>query len=217
MHLEEAVLTVSTAGKLLLVGGWGAAIAGTALGLRRLDYERIPQVAMLSAAFFVASLVHVPLGWASVHLVLNGLVGLVLGWVAFPALLVALGLQALLFGFGGLTTLGINTVVMALPAVAVFARCNRAARSGREALAAGAGFAAGALGIVLGSLLLAGALALAGCALDRLAVLVLLAHLPVAAVEGCVTAGAVVFLLRARPEVLEAPLVPALRVEVSDA
>lgn len=217
MHLEEAVLTVSASGKLLLVAGWAGAMVGTALGLRRLDYQRIPQVAMLSAAFFVASLVHVPLGFASVHLVLNGLVGLVLGWAAFPALLVALGLQALLFGFGGLTTLGINTVVMALPAVTAFFLCNRAARGGREGRAAGAGFAAGALGIALGALLMAAALTLAGCALERLAVVVLLAHLPLAAVEGFVTAGAVLFLRRARPEVLEAPLVPAFGVEVSDA
>lgn len=217
MHVEEAVLTVSTTGKLLLVGGWGVAVVGTAIGLRRLDYERIPQVAMLSAAFFVASLIHLPLGFASVHLVLNGLVGLVLGWAAFPAMLVALGLQALLFGFGGLTTLGVNTVVMALPAVAVFASCNRVARCGREGLAAGAGFVAGALGILLGALLLAGALALTGSALERLAALVLLAHAPLAAVEGFVTAGAVLFLRHVRPEVLEAPLVSALRVEVSDA
>lgn len=217
MHLEEAVLTVSTTGKLLLVGGWGAAIAGTAVGLRRLDYQRIPQVAMLSAAFFVASLVHVPLGFSSVHLVLNGLVGLVLGWAAFPAVLVALALQGLLFGFGGLTTLGINTVVMGLPAVAVFVLCNRGVRVGREGLAAGAGFIAGALGIVLGALLLSGALALAGCALDWLAVVVLLGHLPLAAVEGFVTAGAVLFLRRARPEVLEAPLLRGVGVEVSDA
>lgn len=217
MHLEEAVLTVSTTGKLLLVGGWAVAVAGTAVGLRRLDYQRVPQVALLSAALFVASLIHVPLGLTSVHLVLNGLAGLVLGWAAFPALLVALGLQAVFFGFGGLTTLGINTVVMALPALAVFALCNRAARRMPEAVADAAGFAAGALGILLGAVLLFAVLVLTGSALDRLAVVVLLAHLPVAAIEGFVTAGAVVFLRKARPEVLEAPLLPAFRLEASDA
>ena len=35
------------------------------------------------------------------HLVLNGLMGLLLGWLAVPAILVALFLQALLFQFGG--------------------------------------------------------------------------------------------------------------------
>ena len=47
-------------------------------------------------AIFVASLVHVPVGPSSMHLVLNGLLGLLLGWAAFPAILVGLLLQAVL-------------------------------------------------------------------------------------------------------------------------
>jgi cobalt/nickel transport system permease protein len=38
----------------------------------------------------VASLIHVPIGPSNAHLILNGLVGLLLGWGAFPAILVAL-------------------------------------------------------------------------------------------------------------------------------
>jgi len=72
---------------------------------------------MVAAIFFLASLVHVPLGLSNAHLTLNGLVGLVLGWGAIPAIFVALSLQALLFQFGGLTTLGVNTLIMAAPAV----------------------------------------------------------------------------------------------------
>ena len=72
---------------------------------------------VLSATFFVASLVHVPVGPSSVHLIMNGLAGLVLGWAAFPALFVGLLLQAVFFGFGGVTVLGVNTVAIALPAV----------------------------------------------------------------------------------------------------
>ncbi|MEZ5584187.1 MAG: energy-coupling factor ABC transporter permease [Candidatus Competibacteraceae bacterium] len=61
-----------------------------ALGLRALSPERLPQAGLLSAAFFVASLIHVPIGLSSTHLVLNSLLGVVLGWAAFPALLIAL-------------------------------------------------------------------------------------------------------------------------------
>jgi cobalt/nickel transport system permease protein len=43
---------------------------------------------VLSATFFVASLIHVPVGPSSVHLIMSGLAGLVLGWTAFPALFV---------------------------------------------------------------------------------------------------------------------------------
>ena len=119
MHIEDGVLAASPTGLAILAGGAALAAAGTAFGLRRIDYERIPQVGMLSAAFFVASLVHVPIGFSSVHLVLNGLVGLLLGWAACPAILIALFLQSVLFGFGGLLALGVNTVTMAVPAVAV--------------------------------------------------------------------------------------------------
>ena len=97
MHISEGVLS----GPVLLSGA-ALAAAGTAVGLRKLDYDRIAQAGVLSAAFFVASLIHVPIGPSSVHLLLNGIVGLLLGWGAFPAILVALVLQALFFQFAQL-------------------------------------------------------------------------------------------------------------------
>jgi cobalt/nickel transport system permease protein len=74
--------------------------AGTAIGLKKIDYDHLGRVGILSATFFVASLVHVPIWPSSVHLILNGVVGLLLGWAAFPAILVALLLQAVFFQFG---------------------------------------------------------------------------------------------------------------------
>ncbi len=72
-------------------------------------------MAVLSSVFFIASLIHVPVGPSAAHLILNGVCGLLLGWMAFPAILVGLALHALLFQFGGLTTLGVNTFNMAFP------------------------------------------------------------------------------------------------------
>ncbi len=216
MHIEEPVLAASASGMVVLAGGAVIAAAGTALGLRRLDYERVPQVAMLSAVFFVASLIHVPVGVTSVHLVLNGLMGLVLGWAAFPAILVALFLQVLFFSFGGLTTLGVNTVIMALPAVAVYCLFHRAVRCRHETAALGAGFLAGAVAIVFAALLQMGAILSVGQSFERLAQVALIAHLPVAAVEGFVTAGAVLFLRRVRPELLDVPLLMPVVAESSD-
>ena len=97
MHISEGVLSPP-----VLVAGAALTAAGVAMGLRKMDNEKIPRVAVLTAAFFVASLIRVPLGPSSVHLILNGLLGLVLGWAAFPAILVGLALQAILFQFGGL-------------------------------------------------------------------------------------------------------------------
>ena len=113
MHISEGVLSAP-----VLISGAALAAAGTAIGLKRLDYDRIAQVGVLSSAFFVASLIHVNVGPASVHLILNGIVGLLLGWSAVPAILVALTLQAIFFQYGGITVLGINTLIMALPAPA---------------------------------------------------------------------------------------------------
>jgi cobalt/nickel transport system permease protein len=226
MHIEEGVLAASPTGLAILAGGAVLAAAGTAFGLRRIDYERVPQVGMLSAAFFVASLVHVPMGFTSVHLVLNGLVGLLLGWAAFPAILVALFLQSVFFGFGGLTTLGVNTVTMAVPAVVVGCLFSGAVRAKGDAVAALASFSAGALGVLLGLVIWAAAMIGAQAAFrplgqamvrDPLAVLGIVGLLTaMAAIEGLVTASAVVFLRKVRPELLELPLVPA-HLEVRDA
>jgi len=217
MHIQEGALSGSTEGIIVLCAGAALTAAGTALGLRKMDYERVPQVAMLSSAFFVASLITVPLGFTSVHLVLSGLVGLILGWVAFPALLIALFLQAIFFGFGGLTTLGLNTLSMALPAVACYYLFQRAVRSRREVLTFLAGFAAGATAITLGALLTAFALLSCGEQFEVVADTVLVAHLPLAVIEGLVTGSVVVFLRKVRPELLEAPLLISRRLEVPHA
>jgi cobalt/nickel transport system permease protein len=157
MHISEGVLSAP-----VLIGGGILAVAGVGIGLKKLDYERVPRVAVLSAAFFVASLIHLPVGPSSVHLVLNGLVGVLLGWAAFPALLIGLLLQAVLFGFGGLTVLGVNTVVMGIPALACYVLFSRRLRTAPPRWAFGYGFAAGVTGILGGCLLLSVALLTTG-------------------------------------------------------
>jgi cobalt/nickel transport system permease protein len=111
VHISDGVLT----GPWLLAGFVGAAVLAL-IGAWRIRDEDIPRVALLTAAFFVASLIHVRVGPTSVHLLLNGLVGVVLGRYAGLAIPVALLLQAVLIGHGGISALGVNTCVMALPA-----------------------------------------------------------------------------------------------------
>ena len=89
----------------------------TAAAMYKVRDEEIPRIALMTAAFFVASLIHVPIGPTSVHLLLNGLLGVVLGRRAPLAVLLGLTLQAVLLGHGGFTTIGVNTCVMALPAL----------------------------------------------------------------------------------------------------
>ena len=200
MHISEGVLSAP-----VILGGWALAATGVALGLRKLDDEHIMAVAIVSAAFFVASLIHVPLGPASVHLVLNGLMGALLGPAAFPAILVALLLQAMLFQYGGLVILGVNTFNMALPAVLCFYVFRPWLRRGGAWRSSGA-FLCGALAVLLSGLLTAGALVLSGEAFQVTAQVILAAHLPVMAVEGLLTLLAVGFLAKARPEMLATTL-----------
>lgn len=197
MHISEGVLSPAVLG-----GGAALTVVGTAIGLKKMDYEAIPRVAILSAAFFVASLIHVPVGPVGAHLVLNGLMGLLLGWLAFPAILIALLLQALLFQFGGLTVLGVNTVTMAAPAVIGFYTFRALLRRKGTVAAVGA-FACGATGILLSGLLVAAALITTGQAFLEVAELVLLAHIPIMIIEGIITLFIFQFLKKVRPEMLE--------------
>jgi len=174
-----------------------------ALGLRKVDDERIPRIAMLSAAFFVASLIHVPIGPSSAHLVLNGLAGVVIGWAAFPAMLVALLLQAILFGFGGLTTLGVNTVVMAGPAVVCHYLFAWGVRGRGPTVAFVCGLLAGGVAVLLSALLVCVALVTTGKAFAVVAGLVVAAHVPVAVIEGLITGCIAGFLRKVKPELLD--------------
>ena len=196
MHISEGVLSGP-----VLVSGMVLAAAGTAIGLKNLDYDRIPQIGILSASFFVASLIHVPIGVSSVHLILNGVVGLILGWGAFPAILVALTLQAVLFLFGGITALGVNTVIMASPAVLCYFLFGRLIIKKPSVSLPGA-FAAGALSVFLSGILVGLALVFTEKDFFKVSTIVVMAHLPVMAVEGVITALCVGFLKRVQPSML---------------
>ena len=115
VHISDGVLRVPW-----LAAGFAGMAVLMVLGAWRIRDEEIPKVAVLTAAFFVASLVHVPIPAgpiSSVHLLLTGLLGVVLGVRAALAIPVGLFLQAALMGHGGFTTLGVNSCVMALPAL----------------------------------------------------------------------------------------------------
>ncbi|SDD80137.1 cobalt transporter CbiM [Rhodospira trueperi] len=199
MHIVDGALSAP-----VVIAGSAVAVGGIALGLRSLSLEKIPAAGVLSATFFVAALVHVPIGPSSVHLIMNGLAGLVLGWAAFPALFVGLLLQAVFFGFGGVTVLGVNTVNIALPAVLVGLLFRRGAASADGRVAALSGLLAGSLAIVLTALTVALVLWLSGDEFLAAAKLVVLAHLPVAVIEGLICAAAVTLIHRVKPDLFDA-------------
>lgn len=187
----------------MLITGAGVSVVLIALAVRRMDPERIPQAAVLAAAFFVASLVSVPVGPGSVHPIFNGLMGLLLGWAAVPAVLVALVLQALFFGHGGVLALGVNLMNLAVPALicaALLGPILRRAPAGRRTALVGA--VAGALGAGLTGLMVSLSLAASGEAFVAAARLVLATYLPLGLAEAVLTAAVVGFLARVAPEIL---------------
>ena len=195
MHIVDGALS-----NPVVIGGAVAAVGGIAMGLRSLPLERIPAAGVLSASFFVASLIHVPIGPSSVHLILNGLAGLMLGWAAFPALFVGLLLQAVFFGFGGLTVLGVNAVNIALPAVLVGLMFRPLVARGSPMQGAIWGGIGGALAIALTTLAVAVSLMLSGDEFILAAKLVFFSHIPVMAIEGLLSAAAIFLARRVKPE-----------------
>lgn len=200
MHLADGVLGVPA-----LVVSAGCTAAGLALGLRRLTPETLPGAALFAAVFFVIGTIHVPVGLGSVHLILNGLIGLLLGWLAFPVIFVALILQALLFSFGGFAVLGANTLILAAPAVlahyALRPLLRAPAPSRRRLLLTGA--AAATLGMGGATLIAAALLWSTGQqAFMGLIALLAAAHVPAWLIDGAVSALVLAALGRVLPRAL---------------
>lgn len=199
MHIAEGVLSLPVLGACA-----GLSAAGLTLGLRRLDESKMPLNALLGAAFFIASTVHVPVGVGSVHLVLNGLAGLLLGWSVFPLFFVALLLQAALFSFGGFMVLGANLLTMAVPAVLchlLLAPWLSDIPGNRRLICIGAG--CGLLGVGGAALIASLLLTLSGGRLfDHLIGLLVLSHVPVFIVDALISALTLVLLWRMLPGVL---------------
>src|SRR4051794_23126263 len=112
VHIADGVL-----GWPVLAAGFGLIALLAVLAAWRVREDEVPRIALLTAAFFVASSIHVKLGPTSVHLLLNGLVGVILGRRAPLAILIGVALQALLIPHGGLTTIGVNACAETIPAL----------------------------------------------------------------------------------------------------
>nr|MBC8460356.1 energy-coupling factor ABC transporter permease [Deltaproteobacteria bacterium] len=125
------------------------------------------------------------------------------GWVVFPAILIGLILQAVLFQFGGFTSLGVNSLNMALPALICFYAFGSGIKSKRVAISVIASFLCGFGAVFLGSLMVAFSLIFTGEAFLGVSKLVVVAHLPVMVIEGFIAVFCVKFLKKVKPEILE--------------
>jgi cobalt/nickel transport system permease protein len=197
MHISDGVLPTSVA-----IGGFAASLAVAAWSARKTDPEDLPKVAVVTSAFFVASLIHVPIGPTSVHLLIPGLVGILLGRSAFISIALGIALQSLLFQFGGITAIGANAFMMGIPAL-VAGWVFRSLKGSTLFRHVFAGALAGGVGVVLAVLLLALLLLTGGEDFLGVAKIALYAHLPVLVIESAVSAFTVSFLYKVKPDLLE--------------
>ncbi len=209
MHIPDGMLPAE-----ICVAGYAGTAALTWLCIKkaRADTEDtariVSRASVMAAAFFVVSWVHIPLPPVSVHPILAGLMGILLGWISVPAILVGLFFQAAMFGHGGFTTLGVNALSMggaALLAGALYRMIR--SKSGERAVLV-SGFVAGFAGVSFAVIAVASVLILTipayiNSGAEVSAVLAMaLAHLPLALAEGVFTALVVRFLLRVKPDML---------------
>lgn len=200
MHISDGVLPISVA-----LGGYAVSLAIGVWSMRRSKPEDLPKIAVVTSAFFVSSLIHVPMGPTSVHLILPGLVGILLGTSSFISIALGITLQSLLFQFGGITAIGANALMMGLPALAAGMLFHAAKGDSltRHVIAAAV---AGGLGVVLSAVALALFLLSAGEDFWGVAKMALYVHLPVIAIEAAISAFSVSFLFKVKPDLLRSSL-----------
>lgn len=199
VHVSDGALQ-----PLVCVVGFAVAIVLALPAIWRIDDREVPRIALLTAAFFVASSIHVRIGPTSVHLLLNGLVGVVLGRRAPLAIAIGLLLQAALLGHGGWTTLGINTVVLSVPAL--IARQLFVLLRSRPWWG---GLVAGTLSVMLTSL--GNAVVLIAGGIEDWSVIaysVGTAYLVLSLLEGAIVATIAAYLARVKPDLLPGPRTP---------
>lgn len=201
MHISEGVVDVR-----LCVGGYVCAAGLVAVALRKIKPEDIPKISLMGAAFFASSLIHFKVGITSVHLTLIGLTGIILGTSSVAALGAGLFFQAVMFQHGGLSTLGINTVLFALPALAAHGGWRVMGRlfgrGHRHLLASGAALLA-ALSLIAAALSAMLTIRFSGEAFAGFAWLFSASHALLAGVEGLVTFLVVDRLLTVKPDMLQ--------------
>ncbi len=195
MHISDGILTSEVA--------IGSAIIATSLLLysfRDLKNKNIAIVSSMSALFFIASFVHIPLGFVQIHLILIGIIGIILGAQVFLAIFIALLLQATLLGYGGISSLGANLIIMSLPAYLIYL----ASKYGfldffSEKIKY---FMIGFLAVLLSTLFLALILALSKEEYLYASYTVFLANVPAMFIEGLVTLFLINYLKKSIPDLI---------------
>lgn len=196
MHISDGILSseVAIVTSVVSLGFLTYSLVG-------LKNKNIALISAMSALFFIASFIHIPLGPTQIHLVLIGVIGILLGRAIFLAIFIALLLQATLLGYGGLTSLGVNLLIMALPGFMIYlvVKTNILNFLNEKIKY----FAIGFLSVFLATSILAIILVFAKQEYLYAAYMIILANIPAMIIEGLVTLFLINYLKRSIPQFLE--------------
>lgn len=194
MHLADGVLSTP-----VIVSTYALTVGALGYGAKGLEDEEIPTIALMAGTFFAVSLISIPVPPTSVHPLLCGLIGILLGKRAPLAFLPALFLQALLFRHGGLSALGANTLMLSIPAyVSWFLFRNLPIKN-----ISIKGVLIGALSVIMTLAVLIGLLALTDPRFSQgdfsVVRIVTVGHLPLVLAEAFVTSAALTLIHKVKP------------------
>ena len=210
MHMADALLSPAVGGAMWLASG--VALAVSSRRLREQGDDRlVPLMGVLGAFVFAAQMINfaIPATGSSGHLGGGLLLSILLGpHAALIVIASVLTVQALFFADGGLLALGANIFNLGvLPCFLAYPLVYKPL-AGDQASARRVGLAAGAAAIVglqlgtLGVVLQTVASGISSLPLSAFLWLMLPIHLAIGIVEGLATAAVVLFVQRARPDLL---------------
>ncbi len=199
MHISDGVL--SPAMVLVTSSGSAGLLAYSIHGTKE---KEIPKIALMAAVFCVGSLIHFRVGPSSVHLLLSGIIGVILGRRSAIALCVALLFQFFVMQFGGITSLGANILSTSVPAITVGYITRYFIKKGVSPLVLGglAGAVSVAMTVAIVSIMLIESNLKFGIGPFSAVRMIALGHVPVMIIEAFVTAFTLKYIIKTKPEII---------------
>lgn len=205
MHIPDGLMW-----PIILAVGWVFALIAISIAARKcassVTNEKVPTMAILAAGIFVAQMLNFPIiGGTTGHLLGATLATLIVGpWAAIIVMSVVVIVQGLLFGDGGVLSMGLNLTNMAVVAIAASAVALRFTKGIRTEASV---FAAAWLSVFAASLLCALELALSDLAAPGAYGIVWTISVPmmlglnsiIAVGEGLITVSVAKYFLRVHP------------------
>ena len=204
LHIPDGFLSIAVS-----LVFWGVAIAFIAVAARRVhddfDDRQTPLMGILAAFIFAAQMLNFPIaGGTSGHLLGGALAAIILGpWAAILVMAAVIAAQALLFQDGGFLVMGANIFNMGILTALIGFGLYRSALRGSARVKLMVAGAAAWLSVMAGALSTSLQLWLSDtAALEVVMPAMLGVHAFIGVGEALITAGALAFLLKTRPDLL---------------